>query len=448
MLKKIMAVMAAFTIALFFAVGCGETPPEKQAEELFRNGECEKAQGIYEELGMEKEAKACIYQIARDDLEHKEYKKAAEKLGSILGYEDAEELLKKAECGIAGEYFDNGDYKGACSLYEKLGMDEEVKECTYQAGKYYLEENEYAKAVKEFHEIQGFKDAGELLTNAKYKKAVDLYKSGRYGKAIAQFQKLKDYKKTPDYLEKCRVGQKYEYFDFQSCFPEETGQGNVRRDETVQRMESCMDILYGTWYCRDDSIEETSIVIDKYSMDGKSYCLLAYYGDPAAPEFDICYVGDQDDLHHISVLNDNTFYDVTDEILLAMSVDGQSYRNYDAMAGEYYSHLQEEAFEAAQPVHTKEEVYALAKQDVKDAVYGQMNFFDQVGYAVSISWDFEDIDTIQYSYDASAKVHTLGFSVYLSEYQGIGGRMSQRMMAQYYEGDDGGLIRMELARVE
>ena len=77
-----------------------------------------------------------------------------------------------------------------------------------------------------------------------------------------------------------------------------------------------------------------------------------------------------------------------------------------------------------------------------------MNIFDQVGYAVSVSWDFESLDTIQYAYNPDTNIHSLEFSVHLSEYKGLGGMITERLFMQYYEEENGSLTKTVMYRVE
>ena len=287
-----------------------------------------------------------------------------------------------------------------------------------------------------------------MLKSAEYKNAIVLYKAGKYEKAIAQFEKMKNFRNAADYLEKCRMGRKYMNYDYDGFSTlSDNSERNMTQEEKYEYLESCVNVLYTTWYYYD-GIEEKRIIIDKFKVGGREYGLLNYYEDPTMPEFDIYYDGNKDDVHRVSVLYDNAFFDVTDDCLLTMTIDDVLYRNYDSITGEYYDHLQQEAWEAAQPAHTKEEVYAIAKQDVKNAVYGQMNIFDQVGYAVSVSWDFESLDTIQYAYNPDTNIHSLEFSVHLSEYKGLGGMITERLFMQYYEEENGSLTKTAMYRVE
>jgi hypothetical protein len=155
---------------------------------------------------------------------------------------------------------------------------------------------------------------------------------------------------------------------------------------------------------------------------------------------------DENTKYSVGFTRDMTYSDVTDEALYSMSIDEQDYMSYDIMSAENYAHLQEEA----QPQYTEEEVYAQAQQDVKDVIYSSLtskSIFDAVGFAATYTWIFDPVDSIQYNYDASTKTHTLVFYVSLSEY-GLSVKDTERMVAQYMESDDGGLVRTTMYAME
>ena len=354
--------------------------------------------------------------------------------------------------GQAEELFANGDYEKARELFRDAGNQEMVSECTYLLAKNCLDQKDYTSAISELENIPDYKDVKELLQNARYEYGISLYDKFQYAKAIEQLEQITDYKETGKYLDKCRMELKYEKFDYDSFATlGDDSVATMTNKEIREYMEECMNAMYSSWYRHDQNNE--SVVIDKYFMDGKEYGIASWGGEGNFTEFDIYYMDDVENKIHISLSPDFVYMDVADEAPMMLSIGEMLYYNYSSDQAEEYAELneaQQEAIEAQQPQHTKEEVYAQAQQDVKDSVYSQYNaldFFDAFTTAVTYTWTFESVDTIQYSFDPSSKTHTLGFTVYISEY-GLSTKITQRMAAQYVEGDDGRLTRTGLYRVE
>ena len=354
--------------------------------------------------------------------------------------------------GQAEELFANGDYEKARELFRDAGNQEMVSECTYLLAKNCLDQKDYTSAISELENIPDYKDVKELLQNARYEYGISLYDKSQYAKAIEQLEQTTDYKETGKYLDKCRMELKYEKFDYDSFATlGDDSVATMTNKEIREYMEECMNSMYSSWYRHDQNNE--SVVIDKYFMDGKEYGIASWGGEGNFTEFNIYYMDDVENKIHISLSPDFVYMDVADEAPMMLSIGEMLYYNYSSDQAEEYAELneaQQEAIEAQQPQHTKEEVYAQAQQDVKDSVYSQYNaldFFDAFTTAVTYTWTFESVDTIQYSFDPSSKTHTLGFTVYISEY-GLSTKITQRMAAQYVEGDDGRLTRTGLYRVE
>lgn len=152
------------------------------------------------------------YKQAQRLLSEGKYAEAAEKFGSIGGYEDSAQLTMYCKaCAIA----ENGDYATAISALEKMG---DYKDCVMRIAYYKGRENEAAAgedgwelmeiAVEYYDNYPLFLDSSErsaalsakaeTVKNKQYQDAVTAGESGQWDQAADDFARLGDYKDSAD----------------------------------------------------------------------------------------------------------------------------------------------------------------------------------------------------------------------------------------------------------
>lgn len=202
----------------------------------------------------------------------------------------------------AEELFDNGDYEKARKLYKAAGNQEMVSECTYLIAKNCLEQKDYASAIKEFETIP-------------------------------------DYKDTADYLDKCQMELKYEKFDYDGFLKlMDGGMSSMTHEEIREYMEESIAPTYLTWYDSDDK----SMEVDKYAIDGKTYCILSYDNTDGYIGLNVFYSGDEKTEHHLILNTDCEYADVTDDPTIGLTVDDKLYRSFTNKKAEEYAALREQ----------------------------------------------------------------------------------------------------------
>lgn len=400
--------LLVLTLLILSLTGCTVTQ-KKQAQEYFESGDYENARKIYGELGMSKEKEDCTFQIAKSYLEQKEYEAAIKELNTIPEYEGTKELLGQAHYEYASSLCDGKDY---------------------------------VKALEQAELITDYEGAKELLDNITYQYAISLHKEKNYKEAIIQLEKIPNYDGASDYMNKCRMMLKYakfKYGSFKTKFDElEPEQAKRTKKEIRKYIEDRLAGIYSTWYSCDNSGNEIKIEIDKFFLDGKEYGMLNYDETNGMTTFyEFYYLENEKKTITMSISPDLTFSPVTDTELYSLSIGDIDYTNIPIKEIQEYTIALEE-YIASQPLCTKEQVYERVQEDLKAKIYNGMNVFDAIGTAVSVVWNFEPVEDIQYSYDASTKIHTVTFYVQLSEY-GLKNIGSQQFMAKYYEDDDGNL---------
>ena len=110
----------------------------------------------------------------------------------------------------------SGNYEDAITLLENLDSDKyqnEILECKYLIGKRSYNSGAYDKAIKEFQEIESYKDSAAIIVDCKYKTACDLFNAKNYKEAEKKFSEVADYKDSEDYITKCNYNIATELFN-------------------------------------------------------------------------------------------------------------------------------------------------------------------------------------------------------------------------------------------
>lgn len=235
--------------------------------------------------------------------------------------------------------------------------DEADSEGIYLAAKGYLDDKDFASAIREFEKIPDYKDVAGLLQDARYEYGISLYDKSQYAQAIEQLNQTTDYKETEQYLDKCRMELKYEKFDYGSFSTlGDDSVATMTNKEIREYMEECLNDMYSSWYQQDEQNE--SIIIDKYFIDGKEYGILSWGGEGNFTEFDIYYMDDAENKIHISLAPDFAYMDVSEEPTMMLSIGDMFYLNYTSSQEKEYADLNEQK-EAQEGEYTQSTEYYL-----------------------------------------------------------------------------------------
>jgi hypothetical protein len=141
---------------------------------------------------------------------------------------------------------------------------------------------------------------------------------------------------------------KYEKFDYDTFLTLEDGSTDTMTHKEIRECieEDLEYLMYSTWYQQDD--EDRSIVIDKYSIDGKQYGILSWRGAEDYTELDIFYMDDTENEIHVALTLDYTYMSVAEQSTMILSLGDMCYSNYSSSQEEEYASLNEEKAKQAE----------------------------------------------------------------------------------------------------
>lgn len=235
------------------------------------------------------------------------------------------------------EFFINGDYEKSRELYKDVGNQKKVSECTYLIAKNYLEQKDYASAIKEFETISNYKDVA-------------------------------------DYLDKCRMKLKYEKFDYDEFLKlMDESMSFMTNKEIRKYVEEVITPMYLTWYDNDDN----SMEVNQYAIDGKTYRILSYDNSGRYDNITISYLEDEKTKHYLILDTACEYADVTDEPTMGLTIDNNFYKSFTNKKAEEYVELREKAEE-------EEEYYATTEYYLPGYAYnnslGVYVYYACIGY--------------------------------------------------------------------
>lgn len=151
-------------------------------------------------------ANSCLYEVAKQALDNKEYERAANTFSGILEYLDSKDLYTKAIRELAMKRLDDGNYDEAIAFLNQIDTNDESQELLKQV-KYKqaesLENTDIDKAVELYKDIQDYKDAKDKYLAASYAKAEKLLADAKYDEAAFLFTSLADYADSSNRRKDC-----------------------------------------------------------------------------------------------------------------------------------------------------------------------------------------------------------------------------------------------------
>lgn len=140
------------------------------------------------------------YQSGLSALAAGDYTTARQSFVDLLDYRDAPSMVKETELRQASADINSGimsridDALAALDALEDYpGAQELAQEATYQKGRLYLTEKNYAKASETMKTISGYRDADAIRNEADYEIATLSLQAGNYDDAAKRFTALGDY---------------------------------------------------------------------------------------------------------------------------------------------------------------------------------------------------------------------------------------------------------------
>ncbi len=147
--------------------------------------------------GSADELQSARYNRAVSLLEQGDYAKAVEEFSALAGYQKSADYMKQAHYLAAQQAFDAGDYEKAAQGYlaagDFAGAQEGYEESVYLQAQQTLAADDLLAATTLLKQVEGYKDATDLLQSTAYKVASDLKAAGEYRQAAEQYQLIKDY---------------------------------------------------------------------------------------------------------------------------------------------------------------------------------------------------------------------------------------------------------------
>jgi tetratricopeptide (TPR) repeat protein len=141
---------------------------------------------------------------------------AAESGFAQLGeYKDAQEQAQECQriydYNVAAAQMESGDYQGALKIFTALGSYSDAalqaEECQraidYDAALSLMEIGHYEDAAASFESLGTYRDATDLAKECRYKRAGELYKSGKYYSAYLMYTALGDYMDSAEQASGC-----------------------------------------------------------------------------------------------------------------------------------------------------------------------------------------------------------------------------------------------------
>lgn len=239
---------------------------------------------------------------------------------------------------------------------------------------------------------------------------------------------------------------KYKLFEYGSYVQGEDTSGWTEQDykQEQQIIEDTLEReFYQVWHQRNGDIVEDNMqfIIDAFTIDERDYGLLWYDWVSEEPSFGYYFLDNPEKAYTAKITHSPAFYEIEVYDIFELYLESsQSYfANYTNEKLAECNEKLNEYYQKRASNYTKEEVYAVAQQDLKDAMNSQMDFGERMIFAVSMTWTFDPVDSISYGYDPASRVHVLQFTVKMSEYMGVGESMSQTVSMKYVEDENGTL---------
>ena len=120
-------------------------------------------------------------------------------------------------------FFQSEDYSAAQRIYSALGnykdstkLEKESKKLNailtiYEKAEKLLESEEYEGAIKNFEEVEDFKDSKEKIKEAKYELAVQYFENKDYGRSKQVFEELEDFKDSKEKVKEAKYELAVQY---------------------------------------------------------------------------------------------------------------------------------------------------------------------------------------------------------------------------------------------
>ena len=129
------------------------------------------------------------YELAKQYIDEKTYKKALELLKEVKNKEDITNLEDKIHYNLALQYFKSKNYKSAIEEAKEVknqdygNLKETIKQIYYEYGKDYFNKENYQAAISKFEIIKDYKDAKDYINKAYIGEAEIYMNANNYSQA-------------------------------------------------------------------------------------------------------------------------------------------------------------------------------------------------------------------------------------------------------------------------
>lgn len=446
-MKKKLLIISTVLVVTCTAIGIlGFLQYQKyeKAETLYLSGDYESALTLLSEVlwfNKQDMIDECEYGIGIEKADflfaNKDYESAKQVYTDLGTYKDTSQFVKtcdeKLSIQKAEDLIASGDYSSAQKIYEDLSMDNMVNECIYLQGMDFYHKKEYKSAQNTFSLILDYKDSLDQYKDTVYCLACIDYENKSYDTAEKYFNEISEYKKANEYIEKCKLGKKYESYNTSSG--SNTQSGSVDYIELL--LENC-NLIDSKWYnLSSDEVIQT----ERFYINSKEFSITDCCETPDGVAMDFYYREDNSKTsHHLELATVYDYVDVTPDYICCMSLDNEAYYNIPNGTRQKYDQFIQEH----QSIHSISEVYNVAKEDVKTHIYNSVGIIDAMTFAVGVQWSYSSENQLQYSYNLSNKIHYLQFTVKMTDYFGLGDRIAFTAYVQYSEDAEGNLHNTDI----
>ncbi len=239
---------------------------------------------------------------------------------------------------------------------------------------------------------------------------------------------------------------KYKLFHYENYVQGEDTSGWTEQDYKMER-QIVEDILerefYQVWQQKNEDMAEGNMQfkIDAFAIDERDYGLLWYDWVSEEPSFGYYFLDSPEETYTAKITHIPAFYEIEvyDMFELYLESSQSYFVNYTNEKLAECNEKLDEYYRQRASGFTKEEVYAVAQQDLKDRINSQMNWSERMIFAASRTWTFDPVENISYVYDPASRMHSLQFTVRILEYMGVGESICKTVSMQYLEDENGAL---------
>ena len=192
------------------------------ADQLYKNGDYEKANKIFMSMGDFSDAPArsieSAYQAAKAKQAAGNYSEAKIGFSALGDYEDSKSLIKECDYFIAKDLHESKKYEEAYKVFVDADLHDYkessaiMNDCCYELGTALMSEGKNKEALEWLNKAANYKDASNLIQECHYKMGMSYKNNKQYDEAILEFESVSGYQDSAEIAKACyyALGQQLE----------------------------------------------------------------------------------------------------------------------------------------------------------------------------------------------------------------------------------------------